>query len=82
MALRGNVVINGKAVHEAQFVLLERAGRRVSMDASTDAVILLLSGEPLDEPIFGYGPFVMNSQQEIAQAMADFNSGRFGQIPH
>ena len=82
VVLRGNVVINGEAVHEAQFVLLDRAGRRVSMDASTDAVILLLSGEPLDEPIVGYGPFVMNSQQEIAQAMADFNSGRFGQIPH
>jgi quercetin 2,3-dioxygenase len=39
-----------------------------------------LSGEPIDEPIVGYGPFVMNSQQEITQALADFNSGRFGQI--
>ncbi|ELO66260.1 hypothetical protein SEEE1616_13709 [Salmonella enterica subsp. enterica serovar Enteritidis str. 648901 16-16] len=41
---------------------------------------MLLSGEPLNEPIVGYGPFVMNTKQEIAEAVRDFNSGRFGQI--
>ena len=46
----------------------------------TDAAVLLLSGEPIDEPIVGYGPFVMNSEQEIRQAIADFNAGRFGQL--
>ena len=45
-----------------------------------DTTLLLLSGEPLDEPIVGYGPFVMNSREEIAQAIDDYNSGRFGQL--
>ena len=40
--------------------------------------MLLLSGEPIDEPIVGHGPFVMNSREEIVQAIEDFNSGRFG----
>jgi len=44
--------------------------------------VLLLAGAPIDEPIVGYGPFVMNSQAEIAEAIDDFNSGRFGGIPH
>ncbi|EDN0865342.1 pirin family protein, partial [Salmonella enterica subsp. enterica serovar Senftenberg] len=50
------------------------------LEASSDASVLLLSGEPLNEPIVGYGPFVMNTKQEIAEAVRDFNSGRFGQI--
>ena len=43
--------------------------------------LLVLSGQPLDEPIAGYGPFVMNTRQEIEQAFADFQSGRYGQMP-
>jgi redox-sensitive bicupin YhaK (pirin superfamily) len=78
--LRGNVTINGAALHEAQFALLDREGDDVSIDASNDATLLVLSGEPIDEPIAGQGPFVMNTQAEIRQAMHDYNTGRFGRI--
>ncbi len=61
-------------------VVLDRAGNGVAIEANTDATVLLLSGEPIDEPVVGYGPFVMNTDAEIAQAMQDFNSGRFGQL--
>ncbi|MBK7543489.1 MAG: pirin family protein [Candidatus Competibacteraceae bacterium] len=81
VVLRGNVRVSGDtAAHEAQLVVLERAGNAVTIDAGTDAKLLLLAGQPIDEPIVGYGPFVMNSQQQIVEAMRDFNSGRFGRI--
>ena len=81
VVLRGTVEVNGAQVaREAQFVLLDRDGTGVSIEANNDATLLILSGEPIDEPIAGYGPFVMNTQAEIAQAMQDFNSGRFGRI--
>jgi quercetin 2,3-dioxygenase len=62
-------------------VVLDREGAGVTLEANNDAVVLLLAGEPIDEPIVGYGPFVMNSEAEIKQAIEDFNSGRFGGIP-
>lgn len=79
--LRGSVLVNGDTeARDAQMIVLDRAGQDISIEASSDTVALLLSGEPIDEPIVGYGPFVMNSQEEIVQAYADFNSGRFGQM--
>jgi redox-sensitive bicupin YhaK (pirin superfamily) len=81
VVLHGAVKVNGDAVvRSAQFGLLSREGDGVLVEAEDDATLLLLSGEPIDEPIVGYGPFVMNTQAEIHQAMQDFNSGRFGQI--
>lgn len=81
VVLHGTVLVNGDAVaREAQMVVLDKAGRHLSIEANNDVVLLLLSGEPIDEPIVGHGPFVMNSQNEIAQAITDFNSGRFGQM--
>jgi quercetin 2,3-dioxygenase len=83
IVLHGSVSINGtQSAHEAQMVLLERAGTEVMIEAATDAKLLLLSGEPIDEPVVGYGPFVMNTEAEIAQAIEDFNTGRFGEIAH
>lgn len=80
--LRGTVLVNGTQVaRDSQVVLFDRKGSDVSLEANSDATVLLLSGEPIDEPVVGYGPFVMNSTEEINQAITDFNSGRFGQIP-
>ncbi|MET3372297.1 redox-sensitive bicupin YhaK (pirin superfamily) [Variovorax boronicumulans] len=74
--------MNGETVvRDAQMVLLDRAGDALTIDANNDAVVLLLSGEPIDEPIVGHGPFVMNTRDEIVQAMKDFGSGKFGQMP-
>jgi len=81
VVLDGKVRVNGEAdAGKAQLVTLDRAGETVAVAAETDAKVLLLAGEPLAEPVVGYGPFVMNSQQEIVQAIQDFNSGRFGRL--
>lgn len=79
VVLRGTVQVNGRERVEAgQLALFDRAGEQLHLHANHDAVVLLLSGEPIDEPIVGHGPFVMNSEQEIHQAFNDFHSGRFG----
>ena len=81
VVLHGSVLVNGSATaHDAQMVMLDCSGSHFTLEANSDAVILLLSGQPLDEPIVGYGPFVMNSEAEIHQALADFNNGHFGQL--
>jgi redox-sensitive bicupin YhaK (pirin superfamily) len=81
VVLHGTVLVNGQeSVGEGQLVLFDRDGDQLTLEASQDAVVLLLSGEPIDEPIVGHGPFVMNTEQEIHQAFADFQSGRFGQM--
>jgi len=82
IVLHGTVMLNGTEVaREAQMVLLDRAGTDFTIEANSDARLLVLSGEPIEEPVVGYGPFVMNSEQEIRKAMADFNSGKFGRMP-
>ena len=79
--LSGHVVINtNNAAGTAEVLLLERAGDSVSISADADTVMLILTGEPIDEPIVGYGPFVMNSPEEIRQALTDLKSGNFGHI--
>jgi len=52
-----------------------------SQSVDADSTMLLLSGAPLNEPVVGYGPFVMTSDREIAQAIRDYQSGRFGNLP-
>ncbi|ENL7621147.1 pirin family protein [Salmonella enterica] len=81
VVLKGNITLNGTtSVNEAQLVVLSQQGKTLHFETSSDASVLLLSVKPLNEPIVGYGPFVMNTKQEIAEAVRDFNSGRFGQI--
>jgi redox-sensitive bicupin YhaK (pirin superfamily) len=76
--LSGHVTINGDTdVGEAEVVLLSTEGKGATVIADGDATLLVLTGEPIDEPIFGHGPFVMNTEAEIRQAVNDFNSGQF-----
>jgi len=79
--LRGTVLVNGsERASEAQFVMLDQGGGDVTLEATSDATVLILSGEPIDEPVVMHGPFVMNTADEIRRAIADFQSGRFGAI--
>lgn len=80
--LRGTLSIDGSpTLHEKQMALFDRAGGTVVLNAATNAAVLVLTGEPLNEPIVGSGPFVMNTAEEILQAKRDFSSGQFGRMP-
>ena len=81
VVLQGTVRVNGgESIREAQMVVYDAAGDSITIAADGGALALLLSGAPIDEPVVGYGPFVMNSEAEINQAIKDFNGGRFGEI--
>ncbi|WP_281702066.1 pirin family protein [Acetobacter malorum] len=81
VSLEGHLILNGtQELGGAQFALLGHEGAVVTLQASRASSFLVLTGEPLNEPIAGYGPFVMNTQEEIRQAIEDFNGGRFGGI--
>ncbi len=79
--LKGAIRLNGRHdVGAAELAVMERAGSRLVFEVLEDTTVLLLNGAPLNEPVVGHGPFVMNTREEIAQAIDDFNSGRFGRI--
>ncbi|GAA5019551.1 pirin family protein [Acinetobacter puyangensis] len=83
VVLSGQVLVNDtQKVGDHSIVIFAHDGEAdFQVKALEDAKFLVLSGEPLNEPIQGYGPFVMNSKQEIIQAFDDFNAGKFGEIP-
>ena len=82
VVLAGSVRVNGEQqLGAAQMATLGGDGEGLALEAGADgAKLLLLAGEPIDEPVVGYGPFVMNSREQIEQAIADFNAGRFGRM--
>ena len=80
--LHGALHIGSDTVRDAELAVLDREETELAVEIEEDTVVLLLSGAPLNEPIVGHGPFVMNSSEEIMQAIHDFNSGKFGQIAH
>jgi redox-sensitive bicupin YhaK (pirin superfamily) len=79
--LKGAVTVNGSTkVGGSEFVTFARDGAAIRVDADAESTLLLLGGEPIDEPVVGYGPFVMNSAVEIQQAIEDYRSGRMGHL--
>ncbi|MFN3607899.1 MAG: pirin family protein [Hyphomonas sp.] len=82
VVLNGHVTVSGaQPVGEAEVLLLSREGKGVRLQADGETTLLVLTGEPLNEPIVGHGPFVMNTEAEIHQAIDDFNKGRFERLP-
>ena len=80
----GGVRVNGVDAVDGQLVVLDRGGGDVQLEApesDTPAELLLLAGEPINEPIARHGPFVMNTRAEILQAVEDYQAGRLGSIP-
>jgi quercetin 2,3-dioxygenase len=81
VVLKGAVRVNGsEAIEAAEVGLFDRTRETICIDSAKSATTLLLSGEAIDEPIVGSGPFVMNIPEEIRQAMADYRSGKMGRL--
>lgn len=81
LVIEGEIKVNGQpSVAESHFVLMNDAGEDFRIDASNDALVLVMSGEPINEPIAAHGPFVMNTRDELIQAFEDFNLGKFGYL--
>ena len=79
--LRGRIRLpGGEEVGDAELGVLERAGEDFAVEAPENTTLLLLNGQPLNEPVVGHGPFVMNTRAEIQQAIIDYQNGRMGQI--
>jgi quercetin 2,3-dioxygenase len=80
LVVNGEVLVNGAKAGQHDFVLFKNEGEEINIIANKDSVVLLLSGEPIDEPIAQYGPFVMNTHRELQEAFAEFQSGKFGAL--
>nr|WP_068890669.1 pirin family protein [Pedobacter panaciterrae] len=79
--IEGNIKVNGTEIAKAdQFVYFKNEGSIIEVEALENSIVLILSGEPINEPIAQYGPFLMNKPEEIQQAIDDYNQGRFGYL--
>lgn len=81
LVIEGGITVNdeGKAPVN-HFILFKNEGETFTIEAKEESIILIISGMPLNEPIYAHGPFVMNSRDEIMQAFEDYNLGRFGYL--
>jgi len=78
LVVNGAITVNGEKAVLHDLVLFKNSGEEINVTANEDSVLLLLSGEPINEPIAQYGPFVMNNHRELQEAFEEFQSGKFG----
>jgi redox-sensitive bicupin YhaK (pirin superfamily) len=78
LVVEGSAEVNGQRAGLHDFVLFKNEGETITIKANENSVLLLLSGEPIDEPIAQYGPFVMNTQQELQETFLEYQAGKFG----
>ncbi|MCW3078487.1 MAG: Pirin domain protein [Bacteroidetes bacterium] len=78
--IEGEVKVNDSIARTDHFILFKNDGEEINIEATEKAVLLVMSGEPINEPIVPYGPFLMNTKEEIMQAYDDFNKGKFGTL--
>jgi quercetin 2,3-dioxygenase len=80
LLLEGRATVNGREMGEADLAVLTREGSQVTIEAFDQARLLIMGGEPIEEPIARYGPFVMNTKAELIQAVQDYQGGRMGHL--
>jgi redox-sensitive bicupin YhaK (pirin superfamily) len=80
LVLSGGVDVNGAKASSGESVLLKNDGDEIVVTADRDASVLVLDGAPIEEPLYHYGPFLMNTRDEINKAIEDYNEGRFGRL--
>ena len=76
----GRVTVNGQSLASGELAILGRSGTDVLIHCESEAMVLMLTGQPIDEPVVGHGPFVMNTREEIRQAIHDYQTGRMGRL--
>lgn len=78
---KGNIQANGNAINSVELALFDREGKMIKLESESKARLLVLTGEPLNEPVVGHGPFVMNTREEIQNALRDYQAGKMGRLP-
>ena len=80
LVVEGSVKVNGEFAPVDNFILFKNEGETISIEAAEDSILFVISGEPINEPIAAYGPFLMNTHSELEEALDDFNKGKFGYL--
>lgn len=80
LVVSGNALVNGNKAGTHEFVLFANEGEEIEIEAGAETVLLFMSGVPIKEPVAQYGPFVMNTQEELYEAIDEFNAGKFGHL--